>query len=176
MFVTLGGVFTGHVYKTTHALSTHDWSDFTPSVGGQPFDIAHKTIIIDPLVPNRVFVGTELGLWQSTDSGMTWPTHVGLANGLPYAPIFDLQTNERTNQLVAFTHGRSAYQTDLQRCTGDCNGSGVVTGTEITKMVNIQGGTQDLCMCPVGDSNHDGRITGTEVTQAVNNQAMGCPS
>jgi Tol biopolymer transport system component len=60
-------------------------------------------------------------------------------------------------------------------CGGDCNLDGVVFGSEITTMVNIEGGTAPLSDCPAGDINQDGEITAADVTLAVTNLGLGCP-
>jgi hypothetical protein len=175
LFVTIGQVGGPHVYRTTTALSTRTWSDVTPADGlGIPFDVPHEAILIDPLVPDHVYVGTDLGLWKSTNSGASW-THVAITDGLPYAPIFDLQLNGKTDRLTAFTHGRSAFELSLNRCVGDCNGDGTITVNEIININNIALGSSALCRCPIVDANRDGILTVNEQQQAINNYNNGCP-
>jgi hypothetical protein len=137
----------------------------TPEVAGVPFDIAHHTIAIDPIVPNHLYVGTELGLWRSTDNAASWQ-HVGLSDGVPYAPVLDLKMNGKTDRIVAFTHGRGAYEAVLNRCVGDCNGDGVVTINELVLISNIMGGSKDLCMCAIADATRDATISSAEQAQA----------
>jgi photosystem II stability/assembly factor-like uncharacterized protein len=175
-YVTLGNIGFGHVYKTTSALSARNWSDVTPEdSSGQPYDIAHKTIVIDPLVPNHVYVGAELGVWWSGDAGGPWQRFEP-ADGLPYVRTFDLQMNSRTNRVVAFTHGRSVFELPLNRCTGDCDGNRLVSVTELTTISQIVQGALDLCMCPIADANQDGTISGSEQNEALNNWGNGCPA
>lgn len=52
-------------------------------------------------------------------------------------------------------------------CACDCDGNGRVTGTEVTKCVQILGASRPLSDCPAADSDHNGRVTGTDVTRGV---------
>src|SRR5439155_14339478 len=69
------------------------------------------TIVLAPFAP-IVYVGTDLGVWKSTDSGSTW-THMGPETGMPNVAVFELQINQTTNRIVAFTHGRGAFVLDI---------------------------------------------------------------
>lgn len=51
---------------------------FAPMIGPRPTAIA-----FDPADPERIFVGTQAGLWRSADGGLTW---VGLNAALPNFP------------------------------------------------------------------------------------------
>jgi len=94
----------GHVFKTTNALAAKPvWLNASP-----PVNIPHNTIVIDPLDPNTVYVGTDIGVWKTTDGGSSWE-HMGSETGLPNVAVFELELNEPTERLVAFTHGRGAF-------------------------------------------------------------------
>lgn len=94
----------GHVFKTTNALSaTPVWNNVSP-----PVNLPHNTIVVNPANPLEVYVGTDIGVWESKDGGATW-THAGPERGMPNVAVFDLQINPKTNRLVAFTHGRGAF-------------------------------------------------------------------
>jgi hypothetical protein len=111
----------GHVFKTSNALaSSPTWVNVTP-----PVDIPHNTIVVDPSNPNIVYVGTDLGVWQSPDGGATW-AHMGPEIGMPNVAVFELQINDTTHQLVAFTHGRGAFEisTAAPPADRDFNGDG----------------------------------------------------
>ena len=73
-------------------------------------DIPVNAIAIDPVVSDRIWAGTDTGAFVSTDAGANWTPHnLGMAN----VAIFDLKANGVTENLVAFTHGRSAYLLDI---------------------------------------------------------------
>lgn len=60
-------------------------------------------------------------------------------------------------------------------CVGDCDGSGAVTVDEITRIVSIALGTQELAVCTSGDRDGDQAITVDEIQTAVNFGLNGCP-
>ena len=73
-------------------------------------DVEHNAIIVDRQAPANVYVGADIGVWHSADSGATWNP---LANGLPEAPVFDLQIHPTRRLLRASTHGRGLYEYQL---------------------------------------------------------------
>ncbi len=114
----------GRVYVT---VDNHRRGDFTPYVlvsddmgesfrsiashlpTGKP-DFAH--VIREDLVnENLLFVGTDVGLYVSMDRGGSWQTFM---NGFPTVPVHDLVIHPRDGELVAGTHGRSIWITDIR--------------------------------------------------------------
>ena len=94
----------GHLFKTTSALSSSPaWINVSP-----PANIPNNTVALDSFAPGTVFVGADLGVFKSTDGGTSW-VHQGPESGMPNVAVFDLQVNNATGQLVAFTHGRGAF-------------------------------------------------------------------
>ncbi|MAI23775.1 MAG: glycosyl hydrolase [Crocinitomicaceae bacterium] len=57
-----------------------------------------------------LFVGTDGGCYASLDRGASWST---LHPDLPHVPVHDLVIQERENELVIGTHGRSIWVADL---------------------------------------------------------------
>ena len=60
-------------------------------------------------------------------------------------------------------------------CTGDCDGDGAVTVTELIKGVNIALESASLDACPAFDANGDGTVTVNEIVAAVNYALTACP-
>lgn len=58
--------------------------------------------------PNLLFVGTEFGAYFSNDGGKNWTK----LSGLPTIAVYDLDIQERENDLVAATFGRGFYVLD----------------------------------------------------------------
>ncbi len=104
----------------------HRNGDFTPYVfatdnGGKTFrsiasnlprgaaDFAH-VIREDPVNPNLLYVGTDVGAYISLDRGVTWTKFM---NGLPTVPVHDLRVHPRDRELIAATHGRSIWIVDV---------------------------------------------------------------
>ena len=114
LYVVLGGFNQGtfkpgHIFATTNALaSTPAWTDIST-----PVDIPHNAIVVDPANPATIYVGTDIGVWKSIDSGNSWNQVGNPQTGLPNVAVFKLKINRVTNQLVAFTHGRSAFALSL---------------------------------------------------------------
>jgi hypothetical protein len=79
-----------------------NWSN---AASGIP-DVPVNALVQDPVTPNTIWAGTDIGVYVSTNGGGTWTP----ANqGMPAVAVFDLKANTTTKQIVAFTHGRSAY-------------------------------------------------------------------
>ncbi|MEO8428745.1 MAG: hypothetical protein ABI651_16730 [Verrucomicrobiota bacterium] len=108
LWVTLSGFSNSHVFKTRNALfGPPVWSDVSP-----PISIPHNSIVLNPLDPKIVYVGTDLGVWNSLDGGLSW-THLGPDRGLPNLAVLDLEINPNTGRLFAFTFGRGAFMLTL---------------------------------------------------------------
>jgi photosystem II stability/assembly factor-like uncharacterized protein len=104
-YVVFSGFGSGHVYKTTDYGS--NWIDVS---NGLP-DIPTNAVVVDPLYPNQVYVGNDLGVYVSVDGGDNWET---FQDGLNTATmIFDLTISPSNRKLRAATHGNGAYQRDL---------------------------------------------------------------
>lgn len=61
------------------------------------------SLVISPSDPNRLYVGTEVGVFASADGGETWSPSAGD----PHAPVFELFW--MGSKLVAATHGRGIF-------------------------------------------------------------------
>ena len=71
----------------------------------------------DHIDPNLLFAGTEFGAFFSTDGGLKW-TKLG---GLPTIAVYDLDIQQRENDLVAATFGRGFYVLDNYSPLRDLN-------------------------------------------------------
>ena len=95
----------GHVFKSTNALSSSPtWTNVTPANTNIPFN----TILVDPATPSTIYAGADNGMWASADAGTTW-TYMGPDAGVPNVAVFDLQRQEGTGKIFAFTFGRGAF-------------------------------------------------------------------
>jgi hypothetical protein len=82
LWVTLSDFSNPHVCKTENALSgSPAWFDVSP-----PVSIPHNTIVLNPLNPKIVYVGTDLGVWKTIDGGRQW-IHMGPDRGLPNVAV-----------------------------------------------------------------------------------------
>lgn len=104
-YVTLGGYGSSHVFRTDDHGAT--WKDLGT---GLP-DLPTNAITVDPLFPNNIYVGNDLGIFSSIDFGETWQSYL---DGLPEAiMVFDLKISPANRKLRAATHGNGAFQRDL---------------------------------------------------------------
>jgi hypothetical protein len=104
------------------AFDNHRRGDFTPyafavTEHGRRWrslvtdDIWGYALVIeqDPVDENLLFLGTEFGLYFTTDGGAHW---VKWEHGFPTASTMALVVHPREHDLVIGTHGRSAYVID----------------------------------------------------------------
>jgi len=74
----------------------------------------------DPVEPNLLFAGSELGLFVSLDRGESW---MKWTHGVPAAPVRGIVVHPRDHDLVIGTHGRAIWIVDdirpLRALAGD---------------------------------------------------------
>ena len=83
----------------------------TAGSGTELLDVEHNAIQFDR-VTNRVYVGADIGVWESADGGANWTP---LQNGLPDAPVFDLQIHPTARLLRASLHGARRLRVEARR-------------------------------------------------------------
>ena len=96
--------WTPYVFRTTNF--GDDWQRLA---GPDDVEGYALSFIQDPVEPRLMFLGTELGLYVSIDSGETWTPWT---NGFPTASTMDLAIQKREADLVIGTFGRAAYVLD----------------------------------------------------------------
>jgi photosystem II stability/assembly factor-like uncharacterized protein len=64
----------------------------------------------DPANADLLYLGTDLGVYVSTDRGGAWQRFM---TGLPTVPVHDLKVHPRERELIAGTHGRSIWIVDV---------------------------------------------------------------
>jgi photosystem II stability/assembly factor-like uncharacterized protein len=67
------------------------------------------TVEEDPVAPNLLFAGGEMGLWVSLDRGRSW---FKWTHGFPTVPVTSLVVHPRDHDLVIGTHGRAIWVLD----------------------------------------------------------------
>lgn len=90
-------------------LSNNFGKSWTSIVNNLPNE-AVNVIKEDPKTKDLVYVGTDKGVYFSTDAGIKWQA---LGNDFPTVPVHDLIVHPRDNELVVATHGRSMWVTDV---------------------------------------------------------------
>ena len=93
-----------HVFRSTNKGTT--WNDISSNLPDAPVN----AFAVDPVEPSRLYLGNDVGMYVSFNSGQSWWV---LGEGLPILPIGDIEIHPTTRELVAGTYGRSMYKIDL---------------------------------------------------------------
>ena len=104
IYATFGGFAGDNIYRTSDLGST--WSDVSGAGATSLPGVPVRSLLLHPIHPEFLYVGTEVGIFASEDGGATWklPTD-GPAN----VSVDELFWNK--GDLVAATHGRGLYKT-----------------------------------------------------------------
>ena len=102
VFVSLTGMasddFSPYVFRSDDQGST--WKSIAKGLPLEPVHVIHE----DPHVKDLLYIGTDLGVYVSSNGGASWQS---LCNNLPTTAVHDLVVHPRDNELVIGTHGRS---------------------------------------------------------------------
>lgn len=123
-FLTIGGYGTGqpHVYRTTDY--GHSWAD----VSGDLPDAPVSTLIVDPENPGHWYIGTDTGVWVTTNGGVNWNPY---GTGLASVVVADLEIRKPDRKLVAGSYGRGMWETDLAAVPVGVSGTGSPTSQHL---------------------------------------------
>lgn len=100
VFVTIGGTTTpDRVFHWNGAA----WTNRSTGL----LDSQHNAICADPANPTHLYVGADIGVWHSADSGASWAP---FSFGLPDAAVLDLDLHPPSRLLRATTFGRGAFE------------------------------------------------------------------
>jgi hypothetical protein len=108
------GTSAGHVFKSTDGGATWTLADGTQTANNPNSipDIPAHSVTVDPTNSQRIYVGTDLGVFVSLNGGGNWYKEVtGFAN-VPVETLATTTSGGKT-KLFAFTHGRSAYRVTI---------------------------------------------------------------
>ena len=87
--------------------SGNTWKSIVANIPSGPINVIRE----DPKNKDVLYVGTDLGVYVSTDGGAEW--HV-LANQLPTTFVSDLVIHPRDDIMVISTHGRGMWAMDVR--------------------------------------------------------------
>jgi photosystem II stability/assembly factor-like uncharacterized protein len=157
---------TPHVFRTVNYGTS--WTDISSNLPNAPVN----DIILDPLNRNTLYVGTDVGVYQSRNAGVTWSP---LGTGMPITCVHDLEMNSATRQMIAATHGRSMYKTTLSCCIGrtgnvDCDSADATDISDLTVLIdNLYVNFTPLCCKAEAnvDGSPDGNVDIGDVTGLI---------
>ncbi|MCD4652309.1 hypothetical protein K8T06_00040 [bacterium] len=101
VYITFMGYENSHVFKSENA--GKEWQNLS---AGLP-DVPVSAVILDPADTDIVYVGTDLGVFVSTNQGVTWETFM---DGMPIAMVTDLKVFAPDRLIRAVTHGNGIYE------------------------------------------------------------------
>jgi hypothetical protein len=116
----------------------------------------------DPVDPQLLYLGTELGLWISVDGGAHWAQYKG--GHLPAVAVRDLAVQPRDSDLVIATHGRGIWIVDditpLRNLTPELasQDAAFVSARPVQQRIEAQGGWANGAAAFVGDNPKDGAV------------------
>jgi photosystem II stability/assembly factor-like uncharacterized protein len=107
VYVTLNGYrndnFIAYLFVSEDYGAT--WTQLGNDLPAEPLNVVKE----DPKKENIIYVGSDNGLYASFDMGKTFMT----MGNLPRVPVHDIAIQQRDNELLAGTHGRSIFITKL---------------------------------------------------------------
>ncbi len=118
VYATYSGFNAGTPTTPGHVFVTNDFGETWRNVSGDLPDVPVTSIAIDPSRNGTLYIGTDIGVFQTTDEGATW---VRLGNGLPRVASFMVRLHEATRSLVVATHGRGMFRLKLPQTTVSVN-------------------------------------------------------
>lgn len=104
VYAVMSGFGTEHLWRTTNGGTT--WA----AVPGIP-DVPTNSVLVDPLIPQFIYVANDLGVWFSPDEGQTWE-HLS-ADG-PQAMLAMHLSITADRKLRVATHGLGVWQTAMK--------------------------------------------------------------
>ena len=114
---------------------------------------------------NRFFAGTDLGVFETIDAGVSW----SLTQGLPLVPVTDLVYHAASNRLVAGTYGRGIWTlpliTEPPILRGDVDRNGIVNAADALLIQRGLAAIQlpsPLTVMPHGDANCNGALDASD--------------
>ena len=100
---------TMHNYGVENIWYTNDGGNTWSAKEGNLPDIPIKAILPNPLLPGEVIIGTELGVFATSDFNSANPTWQPLRNGMTNVRVVDLDLRTVDNTILATTHGRGMF-------------------------------------------------------------------
>ncbi|MFK8010559.1 MAG: WD40/YVTN/BNR-like repeat-containing protein [Marinicellaceae bacterium] len=110
-YSTFGGA---HVFKSVDGGNT--WQSIDGVGSGKLPDVPVHSIVIDPNNTQRLFIGTDLGVFVSIDGGQNWLVeNTGFSQAITERLVINKPTDGSTPYLFAFTYGRGVWRVPLNQ-------------------------------------------------------------
>ena len=90
------------------------WYDISGQGNGRLPDTPVNCVVIEPNSPDTMYIGTDVGVFETINGGDTWRR---FSQGLPNCPTFDMRLHNSMRLLRAATHGRGMWEIKLDAQT-----------------------------------------------------------
>jgi photosystem II stability/assembly factor-like uncharacterized protein len=123
-----------HVYKSTDLGQT--WQ----SISGNLPELPVNDIVLDPMYPEYIYIGTDAGVFFTNNSGQEWTM---LSDGLPSVAVVAMKIHAPSRTLVVGTFGVSMYKLNLDDLVsvkdvyGELNGKIKIFPNPVGEKLNI---------------------------------------
>lgn len=107
IFVTM------HNYGVQSIWFTDDGGTNWRSLEGNLPDLPVKCILQNPLIPEELIIGTDLGVWATPDYTVTNPVWIQSYNGMSDVQVVDLDVKALDNTILATTFGRGLFTSEF---------------------------------------------------------------
>ena len=115
VYVTVSGTGSGHVWRCLNATggAARTWQNRSGAGSTAVPDASANSITLDDVDPTNIwYIGTDVGVFMTTDAGATW-SNATAPLGLPNVRVDDVQVVAGTQSLYAGTHGRGIWRIDI---------------------------------------------------------------
>ena len=114
-YATVSWFGVAHVHRSSDGGQT--WTAVDGSGDFRLPDVPALSVAVHPSNPNQVWVGTDIGVFVSTDGGTNWLAEL---TGFPNVSTewLSIVGSGNSAQLFAFTHGRGAFKLSLANTPG----------------------------------------------------------
>ena len=141
-----------HLWKSTNGGAT--WTPIDTGTGF-PFGIPVHVVKPDPVTAQKVYAGTDFGVYVSSDGGVTWAR---FGSNLPLVAVRDLYLAPDGTFVRAATYGRGVWEIGTA-LNLDLNGDGVVDLRDLLFFAKYYGTANATC-----DLNGDGIVDDKDLT------------
>jgi uncharacterized repeat protein (TIGR01451 family) len=131
-------------------------------VSGNLPDIPADSIVVNPNIPNQVFVGTDWGLYYTDNVNATPPVWQRF-EGMPHVMIWSLSIDRGFTTLAAFTRSRGAWAWPLPQPVG---GSADLGTSIAVQPRGVRPGNEFYYTTTVSNSGPDA-ATNVQLTSAI---------
>lgn len=108
VYLTVSGFRFGE--STAQVFHSDDYGNTWDAIGAGLPDIPVNEILPDPLLPDVLYVATDIGVFVTENQGVAWRL---LGSDLPTVPILDLDIHAASRTMAIATYGRGIYTYDL---------------------------------------------------------------